>query len=124
MTLQKTSSKHKGDWAEQMAQKWLQKKGLCIEACNVRYRVGEIDIVAWEQDVLCFVEVRSRQTDHVVIPGITVHHTKQQRIIRAASMYMQHHFSDKPLPPCRFDVISIVGYSTAFRIWHIKGAFE
>ncbi|MEM7589020.1 MAG: YraN family protein [Myxococcota bacterium] len=124
MQQQKTNSKHKGDWAEQAAGKWLQEKGFRIEAYNVRYRVGEIDIVAWEQEVLCFVEVRSRRTDQLIVPGTTVRHVKQQRIIRAASMYMQRHFSHKPLPTCRFDVVSVVGYNNPPRIWHIKGAFE
>ncbi|MEM7402599.1 MAG: YraN family protein [Myxococcota bacterium] len=124
MTQRHSSSKHKGDWAEQAARQWLQQRGFRIEAYNVRYRVGEIDIVAWEQEVLCFVEVRSRQTDRLIVPATTVRHVKQQRIIRAASTYMQRHFANKSLPSCRFDVVSVVGYDNSHRIWHIRSAFE
>ena len=49
----------RGDRAERIACSYLSAHGFDIIQRNVRFPVGEIDIVAREGDALCFVEVRS-----------------------------------------------------------------
>lgn len=49
-----------GHRGERMAEAYLQQKGLRIVERNYRTARGEIDLVAWDGDVLVFVEVRTR----------------------------------------------------------------
>lgn len=116
------NTKDKGDRAERWAREWLEQHGFRVVARNVRGRGGEIDVVAWQGEVLCFIEVRSRATDRLVRPAATVRHVKQRRLIQTAAMYLQQHFPHGA-PPCRFDVIAIVGYGDRSRVRHVAGAF-
>jgi putative endonuclease len=103
----------------------LRQQGYVIVERNYRGRGGEIDIVAEQGDVLCFVEVRSRATDEHGDPLETVDRRKQQRVVSAARQYLaDHDVTDREI---RFDVIGIVyrplaggGPSIAL----LTGAFE
>ncbi len=117
-----SDTKKKGDQAERKAREWLKQHGFRIVACNVHSRGGEVDIVAWQDDVLCFIEVRSRKTDRLIQPAATVGPIKQRRLIQTATVYLQQHFAHAA-PPCRFDVISVVGYDDKACVHHVPGAF-
>lgn len=52
--------KHLGTLGEELAAMHLQKHGYEVTARNVHLGGGELDLVAWSNDTLCFVEVRSR----------------------------------------------------------------
>ena len=51
-----------GNEAEQQAREHLQQAGLRLVAANVRYKVGEIDLIMWDGQTVVFVEVRSRRS--------------------------------------------------------------
>ena len=51
-----------GDWGEEYARRFLEKKGYSIIEAKYRGKYGEVDIVAWDGDCLVFVEVKSRRT--------------------------------------------------------------
>lgn len=71
----------------------------------MRVQGGEIDIIAQDGDVLCFIEVRSRTSAAQGHPLETIDAGKQQRIARAAAIWL----ADHPHPgPCRFDAVGIV----------------
>ncbi len=121
-----SKSNHKlvaGHAAEESAVKLLLSKGYKIIARNVRYKAGELDIVAKDGDALCFVEVRSRQNQKHSNPKSSVRNDKQTKLIRAAMLYLQKNFRGAR-PPCRFDVIGVTGYGPGQQLELIKHAFE
>src|SRR5512137_2309963 len=50
-----------GESGERCARQFLEQQGYVIAACNYRTTLGEIDIIAWDKDTLCFVEVKTRR---------------------------------------------------------------
>ena len=67
---------------------------------------GEIDLIAYSAEVLCFVEVKTRSSDEFASPLAAVDLRKQRQIIRAARMYRKiFHLRELPF---RYDVVSIV----------------
>ena len=74
---------------------------------NVRLRVGELDLVAYDGSTLVFVEVRSRR-DHRFGGGLAaVPHRKQRQVARAAEVYLA--VRRPAFATCRFDVVAITG---------------
>ena len=109
-----------GSWSEDLAAKYLQEQGYLILNRNVRYKVGELDIVAQDEETLVFVEVRARTDPNQVHPAATVTRTKQRRVIKAAMAYCQDHdITDKVI---RFDVLAVLG--TDGQLEHYPNAFE
>ncbi len=103
---------------ERQAALFLEEKGYRILACNYGTRYGEIDLVALEGEVLCFVEVKYRRNSSCGWPQESVGWQKQRKISYAATVYLMK--EKIPLDrPMRFDVVSIVG--DAFTL--IKDAF-
>ena len=116
-----TSTKQKGDAAEDHALEHLQAHGLRLVQRNYRTPGrggGEIDLIMREQDgTLVFVEVRQRRGQTHGGAASSVTQVKQRRIIFAA----QHYISQlKPWPPCRFDVVTLDQMGVT---WY-KAAFE
>lgn len=109
---------------ETLAEEALAREGYVVIERNWRLALGEIDRIAWEGDVLCFIEVRARATDLFGIPAATVNRAKQRRLIRAAAAYLAR-FSPGARPMARFDVVSIVdrGRGSA-DITVIRNAFD
>ncbi len=67
-------------------------------------RRGEIDLIGWDKDVLCFVEVKTRTTRDVKPAEAAVDRSKQRELAAVAREYLHH------LPPScqfRFDVLSV-----------------
>jgi putative endonuclease len=103
-----TLAQRQGQAAEDQALAFLQQKGFCLIARNVRFRVGEIDLVMRDRDAIVFVEVRFRRPSGFGGPAATVDHRKQQRLRRAASLWlMQGALLGRA--PCRFDVVAMSG---------------
>jgi putative endonuclease len=65
---------------------------------------GEIDLIGWDKDILCFIEVKTRTTKDVKPGEAAVGHYKR-RMIRSASREYLRRFP----PSCqwRFDVVSV-----------------
>ena len=114
---------HLGRHSEQLAARLLQRHGYRLERTNVRFPVGEIDIVAWEGQTLCFVEVRSTSSQEWGGPLASIGARKQQHLIQAARWYLAQ---CKSLPlASRFDVVS-VDWSAPHepKLELIRGAFD
>ena len=114
------STREVGDRAEAFARDLLEREGYRIAETNVRTPMWELDIVAWEGEVLCFVEVRSTATLDQGGPFATVTHDKQRRITRAAKAYLMMHEEIRDVE-VRFDVVGIWG--NPFEHDLIRGAF-
>src|SRR4051794_27665691 len=95
-----------GRRGEEDAYFYLRQKGYVIVARNyrtARHR-GEIDLIGWNKDVLCFIEVKTRTTRDVKPAEAAVDHAKLHQLALVAREYM------RLLPgPCswRFDVVSV-----------------
>lgn len=106
---------------EELAVQFLQRKGFVIVERNFKTKFAEIDIVAKEGETLCFVEVRSRSDSRYGTPQATINFRKQEKIIKAASAYLQRMYPR--IPMCRFDVIACLGTIEAPVLQYIPNAF-
>ena len=109
-----------GTYHEQMAAKYLIKKGYRILEQNYRSRFGELDIVAWDRGTLVIVEVKYRRGSICGTPAESVDWRKQRKICHVTMDFIMRHrlYYNKP---CRFDVIEVYG---AGEICHIEAAFD
>lgn len=112
----------RGAWAESIALRYLGEQGLRLLTRNYRCLAGEIDIVMKDNDTLVFIEVRYRASTAYGSPLETINHTKQTRILKAASHYLQTHRMSTGNAPCRFDVVVVTGAKPCTE-W-IKAAFQ
>ena len=105
-----------GKLGEAYAAAYLEQTGYRLVAANFSLPVGrnmrgavvntEIDLVAYEGDTLCFVEVKTRASDWFASPQVNVDRRKQRQITRAAMAYRtMFGLEDQPY---RYDVITIV----------------
>jgi putative endonuclease len=108
------------EW-ERLAEKHLKEAGYKIRARNFRSRVGEIDFVAQDGNVLCFVEVKGRRGTGFGLPEEAVNAEKQRRIFRAAQAYLQRERLEDVL--CRFDVVSILQDESVSNVTIFRDAF-
>ena len=94
-----------GRQGEEAAYFYLRKLGYVMVARNYRSsrRRGEIDLIGWDGDVLCFVEVKTR-TSHDVKPAeAAVDHEKRRELAGMARAYLRR----LPEVPWRFDVVTV-----------------
>jgi putative endonuclease len=118
-------NKKLGDIGEEAAAGHLSQQGFRIEARNVRFKGGEIDIVASRGGELHFIEVRTRSDASFVNPVETITEPKKRRIRRAATLYLMSRCPrEGDWPPCHFDVIGIDLTADGCRIECIFDAFE
>lgn len=103
-----TAKKQSGNQAEALARDYLSRNGLSFCASNFQCKTGEIDLIMKDGDMLVFVEVRYRAEISHGTPLDTVTASKQGKLRRTASYFLQQHFGDR-WPACRFDVIGISG---------------
>ena len=95
-----------GRSGEEDAYFYLRRRGYTIIARNYRsphYR-GELDLVGWERDVLCFVEVKTRTARDMKPAEAAVDRDKQRELSLVARDFLRH------IPtscPWRFDVLAV-----------------
>jgi putative endonuclease len=95
-----------GRRGEEDAYFYLRRLGYVMVARNFRSarRRGEIDLIAWDKDVLCFIEVKTRTTRDVKPAEAAVDRDKQRGLVAVAHEYLGH-----VATPCRwrFDVVTV-----------------
>lgn len=115
-----------GRMGEQVATRHLKDKGYRILQRNYRIKQGEIDIVAFRDGLLAFVEVRSQGKPGPIDPALSITRRKQWRVVKAAQHYMSTHRPEGSGVSVRFDVITVrfdpEGGQPQIR--HIEGAFH
>ncbi len=102
----RTDTRVVGSGAERAAEQFLIRKGLETLTRNFRCRLGEIDLVALDDDELVFVEVRYRGPGSFSRAGLTVDMHKQRKLIRTAALYVGRN-PQFGLNVMRFDVVAI-----------------
>jgi len=94
-----------GRLGEEMAANFLKNKGFNIVETNYRCPEGEIDIVARQNKLLVFVEVRTKTSRLFGSPEESVTQVKKRRMIATAQYYLQS--SCENPPQWRIDFIAV-----------------
>ncbi len=115
----KSNKRAVGTSGEQLAAKLLSLNGYRIAEMNFRVKSGEIDVIAYDKEYLCFIEVKARKTSGSGYPEEAVGIAKQRKIRNTALFYISSHKIPETTP-MRFDVILILG--DKYRI--IRNAFD
>ncbi len=114
----------KGAAGEILAARFLRDVGYQILAGNYRTRLGEIDIIAANEEYIVFVEVKARAEDARYMPREAVTADKQRRIIKTALLYIHRYPDSRQM---RFDVIEVITAKNhpmkALQIHHIPNAY-
>ena len=117
-----SNKKDFGNWGERFAANFLQNQGYLLIERNFRCPYGEIDLIAKEGPIWCFVEVKTRNSSSFGYGYDSVTRTKQKHIMKVAQYYLNKAglYED----PARFDVVSIDFMSTGdYKIQLIRNAF-
>ena len=111
-----------GKLGEDLACAELERRGYAVLARRYRTRFGEIDIIARDNDVTVFVEVKARTGDEFGGGAAAVTGWKQRRITQMAVDYLsRHRLHDRP---CRFDVVVIDLTGESSRVEVYAHAFD
>lgn len=104
---------------------YLQRKGYVVVAR--RWSSGEVpgdvDLIAWDGTVLCFVEVKTR-TAHDMTPAEAAVDEHKRNVLRRLARRYVRHLPQQTAPPVRFDVVSVYlipGQEREFQ--HFEGSF-
>ncbi|SFU69459.1 YraN family protein [Pontibacter akesuensis] len=109
-----------GQSGESLAAAYLQQQGYTLLHQNYRYRRAEVDIIAQKNDLLVFVEVKTRTTDRYGYPEEAVSSRKEELLLSAAEAFI---LEEGWQQEARFDIISITLTSPP-TIHHIEDAFH
>ena len=111
-----------GSAGEKAAVAFLKEKGYRILERNFKCRLGEVDIIARDNETYCFVEVKTRSSEDFGLPQEAVSRKKQAQISKAAL----HYLKTKKLfeKSARFDVVSVLYKDNVPKIDLIENAFE
>jgi putative endonuclease len=93
-----------GKWGEDTAANYLIERGLVIVGRNWRSPYGEIDLIAKENEIYVFVEVKTRGSDQFGFPETAVTWKKREHLIKSTLSYLTENKIDENW---RIDVISI-----------------
>lgn len=104
--------------AEDIAADFLIKKKYKILERRYKTKFGEVDLIAQQKSMICFVEVKARNSEEEALLSVTPRCRK--RVENAALLYLSEHpeFSSYDL---RFDVVAI---SRDFHVLHLDNAWE
>ena len=108
-----------GTLYEDMACRYLEDEGLKIIGRNYRVKIGEIDIIAMENDTLVFAEVKFRSSTDYGGAEFAISRQKQKKIMRVAQWYMAE-CGIRSDTVCRFDAVLIDGQDVV----HIRNAWQ
>lgn len=101
-----------GERGEEAAFFYLRRNGFTVVArrWNDGPLPGDIDLIAWQGDVLCFVEVKTRSSKDVATASAAVDRNKRQTLRRLARAYLRHlpDGDDAEMrPETRFDIVTV-----------------
>ncbi len=95
-----------GRRGEDLAYFYLRENGYTVVARNWRtpLRKGELDLVAWDDGTLAFVEVKTRTRKAFVPAEAAVDRDKQRELMAMARAFLRKHRAGTPY---RFDIVSV-----------------
>lgn len=119
VSVKQQSSYAKGTHGEWLAVQHLQVQGFTIIAQRYKCSAGEIDIIAFKENMVVFVEVKARATTEEGLYSITPRQI--QRILGTAGIFLSEHTAQYASCDIRFDVITVANDGT---LNHIPHAFD
>ncbi|RKZ48886.1 MAG: YraN family protein [Gammaproteobacteria bacterium] len=117
------NSYQRGRWAEQTALEYLSARKLKLLSKNFRSAFGEIDLIMQDENIILFVEVRYRSSNHFHTALESINRKKCDRIIATSHQYLTENRGASQLD-CRFDVVALSGPQETPTIEWIKNAFQ
>ena len=100
------ASQKTGPQGEDIAVSYLEKQGYIVLVRNYRQRFGEIDIVAEDDGVLVFIEVKTRKNNRYGSPFEAVDVRKQKKLSLMAQDYISRNKMENRA--ARFDVVAVL----------------
>ena len=94
-----------GKWGEEIAAEYLAQRGHEIIARNIRTPYGEIDIIAKQNDIIIFVEVKTRTSNTMGLPEESITPRKREHMLAAAD----HYAAENKIDHGQIDVVAIEG---------------
>lgn len=87
---------------------YLRRKGYIVVArrWSSGYQRGDLDLIAWRGEMLCFIEVKTRTAHDIAAAEVTVDSEKRRVLRKLARAYIRQ-LPVKASPPVRFDVLSV-----------------
>jgi putative endonuclease len=110
-----------GAWGEELALRFLSRRGYTLVERNYRTRYGELDLIVRHGTTLVFVEVKLRRGTGFGDPLEAVTPRKQATIRSLAERYLLQR--EPAFDTVRFDVVGILVGKDAARVRHVKDAF-
>ncbi len=101
---------------------FLKENGYKILKANYKTKLGEVDIIAYDKDTLCFIEVKTRDSLRFGSPQEAVSHFKQRQISKVALQFLKR--NNLLNKKARFDVVSVIYTEDKPAFDLIKNAFE
>ncbi|MFC2075030.1 YraN family protein [Bdellovibrionota bacterium] len=111
--------KELGKKGELIARRYLQSLGYKREAENVRTRMGEIDLIAWDGGELVFVEVKTSKSNLFSRPEELYSFRQRQRLRKIAEQYLCS-APKKSYSAVRFDFIGVTFAQSDHKVVHLK----
>ncbi|MFZ0427840.1 MAG: YraN family protein [Acidobacteriota bacterium] len=109
-----------GAWGEWLALRHILRLGYDVLARNWTSRHGELDLIAYEDETLVFIEVKTRRSPSLLRPEDALTEQKKERLERLAYRFLQRH--ELEAGPLRFDLIAIDCPSERdFELRHYRG---
>jgi putative endonuclease len=110
-----------GARGEELAARYLVRRGFRVLEANARCRFGEIDLIALHAGTVVFVEVKGKTGKALGPPEEMVTAWKRRRLTRLARWYLQRRgWLDRP---ARFDVVAVAWEPGGAVVRHIPDAF-
>jgi putative endonuclease len=97
-----------GERGEEAAFFYLRRNGFRIVAqrWNEGPLPGDLDLIAWQGEVLCFIEVKTRTSRDVATASSAVDRNKRRTLRRLARLYLRQ-LPEGERPPTRFDIVTV-----------------
>lgn len=106
----KQENYHKGKYGEEMAKKFLIKKGFVFIEANFENKIGEIDLIMSDKEWLVFVEVKYKKDDLMGLPEEMIDKRKIWQVKRVAESYLvERSVVTKYFSKYRIDAVCILG---------------
>jgi putative endonuclease len=87
---------------------YLRRQGYTVVArrWSSSHQRGDLDLIAWHGEMLCFIEVKTRTAHDIAPAEANVDSNKRHTLRKLARVYLRQ-LPGNELPPCRFDILSV-----------------
>ena len=110
----------KGKYGELLAKEYIIAKGYKILELNYNTKLGDIDIIALDKDIIACIEVKTRSNKNFGFACEAVNYKKQKKIINTSYIYLRN--KNIKNIQIRYDIIEVY-LEKQININHIENAF-